>query len=112
MSDIPTSVRMVLVKRAKNRCERCGTAQTRMDAHHRLQRSLGGLHTPSNLVRVCRTCHDKIHAQRRNTDEYAAGWLLHSWQTSGAVPLLTWSGWMRLHDSGEKFPVLAPTSSL
>lgn len=106
---IPSAIRQALGKRAKGRCERCGTAANRMDAHHRLQLSLGGAHVLINLVRVCRRCHDKIHRQDRQSREYAAGWLLRSWQDY-SVPLLTWSGWVRLNDYGEKFPVPEPES--
>jgi hypothetical protein len=105
---IPSAVRQALGKRAKGRCERCGKAARTKDAHHRLQRSLGGTHALSNLVAVCRSCHDKIHQQRRESREYDAGWLLRShWDTTTA-PLLTWAGWFRLNDYGEKFPTAEP----
>lgn len=104
---IPSAVRQALGKRAKGRCERCGKMVRTMDAHHRLQKSLGGADVLINLVKVCRQCHDKIHEQRRESREYEAGWLLRSWMDY-STPLLTWSGWVRLNDYGEKFPVPEP----
>lgn len=34
----------------------------RLDPHHVLRRSQGGLDTPENLILLCRSCHDWVHA--------------------------------------------------
>ena len=46
-------------------CGRFGT-----DAHHRVFRSQGGNDEESNLIWLCRPCHDGIHAGR--IDRYEA----------------------------------------
>lgn len=42
--------------------------------HHRKRRSQGGGHDPSNLLHICTTVHDEIHAHP--ADAYAAGLLI------------------------------------
>ena len=46
-------------------------------AHHRKRRSQGGTDEPDNLLAVCASCHDRIHAFPEWA--YANGWLVHSW---------------------------------
>lgn len=58
-------------------CQRCGTkggpyGNAEIHAHHRIPISQGGGHELSNLVSVCRSCHEAIHGHpigggRRNT---------------------------------------------
>lgn len=42
--------------------------------HHRRMRSQGGGNEPSNLLAVCPSCHDYIHAHP--SESYERGWLL------------------------------------
>lgn len=55
--------RPIVLKRAGGRCERCRRRRP-LDPHHKLARSQGGSHDPSNLVAICRDCHDALHAGR------------------------------------------------
>jgi len=46
------------------RCERCRNPQELvgpLQVHHRLMRSQGGGHEPSNLAALCSGCHKMIH---------------------------------------------------
>lgn len=42
--------------------------------HHRLARSRGGKHEPSNCLYVCSACHDWIHSHP--AESYANGWMI------------------------------------
>lgn len=50
-------------RRAGYRCEVCGAADTKLQAHHRVQREAGGRDTPENLVALCVACHDRAHGR-------------------------------------------------
>ena len=50
------------------------------DAHHVKMRSRGGKHDPSNLLDVCRRCHDWIDDNPRTATQM--GLLNHSWEDS------------------------------
>lgn len=98
MASVPVSekLRNALRRRSRGRCERCGAMTEVADPHHRLQRSLGGKDTLSNLTRVDRACHDLIHDEH----SYEGGWLLHSWDDPLAVPVLMFDGLTLLDDDG------------
>jgi len=42
-------------------CPTCGLANFDFHRHHILPRSLGGLDRDSNIVKICKCCHGKIH---------------------------------------------------
>lgn len=48
-------------RRADDRCEACGAAGTKLEAHHRVQRETGGKDTLENLVALCGPCHRLAH---------------------------------------------------
>lgn len=47
-------------------CEARGEGCTNLavDLHHRILRSQGGTDEPSNLILVCRNCHELFHAKK------------------------------------------------
>ena len=47
-----------------NKCERCGWAEARCDAHHRHEKAKGGLHTIANAIILCPNCHRIEHDRR------------------------------------------------
>jgi 5-methylcytosine-specific restriction endonuclease McrA len=98
MASVPVSekLRVALRLRSKGRCESCGRVLEVADVHHRKQRSLGGKNDLSNLVRVCRHDHDRIH----DDHSYEGGWLLHSWDDPLAVPVTMFDGVTLLDDQG------------
>lgn len=70
----------IIKQRSGGRCEAripsvCTGQAT--DAHHVKRRSRGGKHDPSNLLAVCRRCHDFIGANPRSATQM--GLLKHSW---------------------------------
>ena len=91
-------------KRAKNRCEKCGTKIVKKKAgnhngsvHHRYKRCIGGKDTLSNCILVCNTCHREIHRD----EEKAAltGWI--AWYDEEVTPvLLHTGGWALLVPDG------------
>lgn len=60
---IAGQVRRVVFERDDHQCQCCG-AHTQLELHHwRDFRSLGGGDTEDNLVTLCHTCHEKVHAR-------------------------------------------------
>lgn len=48
-------------------CEMCleeGKATIMDEVHHKISVSEGGSHNESNLMSLCKSCHEKIHRQR------------------------------------------------
>jgi len=62
-----------LSARSRGVCEICG-AGVAIVRHHRLRRSQGGLNDLSNLLHLCRDCHDTVHGYPALS--YDRGWLL------------------------------------
>jgi 5-methylcytosine-specific restriction endonuclease McrA len=56
-----------LTVRCRHRCENpwCRSG-ARLDPHHVIKRSQGGLSTPSNLTMLCRPCHDDTDRSHDN----------------------------------------------
>lgn len=75
-------VKRFIAARDKYRCRLCGKScrygdpiDTRADAHHIIFASAGGSDHSSNLLYLCRGCHDLIHVVKRfflsgNADEF------------------------------------------
>lgn len=55
-----------VVRHYGNQCERCGWKEARCDAHHRIPKAQGGLHTISNGIVLCPNCHRVEHEQGRS----------------------------------------------
>lgn len=49
-----------ILKAAKAKCAKCGSTED-LDVHHIIDLSRGGTNDPTNLVIVCKACHDAIH---------------------------------------------------
>lgn len=59
-------LRRVVLKRDNYRCQKCGAAGksssgVELHAHHIVPLSEGGLNKSSNLMTVCKNCHESIH---------------------------------------------------
>lgn len=50
-----------VVRHYGNKCQRCGWCEARCDAHHRVPKSMGGLHTIANGIVLCPNCHRAHH---------------------------------------------------
>jgi len=57
---IPKPVREEVLRRAENRCERCGRTKGRLTMHHIMPRSEGGGDNVENLAALCRKCHNLV----------------------------------------------------
>ena len=69
-------VRRLVHARSGGICERCRAARA-VDVHHRRARGMGGstvgwINSPSNLVDLCRKCHEWVEANF--TAALATGW--------------------------------------
>lgn len=94
---IPRPVRLAVLERDRDRCQRCGRSilSITYSLHHRRPRKLGGsrpLHTMANLVTLCGTgttgCHGEVEADRPTSR--AIGWLVPN-----GVPPEQWPVWRR-----------------
>ena len=52
-----------VLKRAGWECEECGEREDELDVHHKTPISQGGLHSPDNLICLCRDCHERAHGR-------------------------------------------------
>jgi hypothetical protein len=73
-STIPPAVLKIVDKRDGHYCLLCGLHQERIDHHHRRIKGSGGDgrdHTecPCAILSACRSCHSKVHLQRRLVGE-------------------------------------------
>jgi 5-methylcytosine-specific restriction endonuclease McrA len=61
-SAIPPAVRRRVLARDGHRCATPGCGSTgSLEIHHRVPVSSGGSNDPSNLVTLCRSCHQSLH---------------------------------------------------
>ena len=83
MSAIPTKVRKAVRFRDFDRCVSCSSGSA-SDIHHRMRRREGG-HALSVIILLCRTCHEKAHANPTWARE--RGIIVPTWRVPQAVPL-------------------------
>ena len=55
------AVKAFVAERSGGRCEAC-TMRPARDPHHVVKRSAGGADVPSNVIHLCRPCHDRTDA--------------------------------------------------
>ena len=55
-------LRAYVLARDGGRCQRCG-GKEKLEAHHVIPRTAGGLDAPSNGRTLCLTCHDSLHGR-------------------------------------------------
>jgi len=57
------AIRNQVLLRDGFRCQECGF-KYKLEVHHIIPRSQGGSNDPSNLITLCKKCHDKHHPDR------------------------------------------------
>lgn len=62
-------IRKKILQRDGYRCQRCGRTDTELHVHHIVPLSKGGSSDPSNLITLCRECHESIHPHLRAARE-------------------------------------------
>lgn len=79
---IPEPVQQTVYERDRSTCRLCGWNMDRwrpndpriLELHHVLAHAERGANDPSNLVVLCSTCHDNLHADRVSLpSEFQAG---------------------------------------
>ena len=55
------NVKAYVLHRDGHQCQKCKTKKGKLHVHHIIFRSNGGTDTPSNLITLCPSCHDKLH---------------------------------------------------
>ena len=58
-------IRKEVYRRGQWTCQRCGTKNTRLYAHHLIPLSEGGSNEPKNLITLCEKCHEDMHFHMR-----------------------------------------------
>ena len=56
------NLRLATLLRDNFSCQQCKVKNTRLEAHHIQPKSQGGKDTIKNLITLCSTCHEKLHA--------------------------------------------------
>lgn len=101
MSAIPTKNVTLIKDRAGVLCEHCH-ARPAAETHHRMRRR-DGHHAVSNLIRLCRECHSRAHANPRWA--YSVGLIIPALRKPPLkpeeVPVRTAAhGWVLLNSRG------------
>lgn len=89
--------RKVIRARSDGRCEVCGFAEA-IQAHHRKNRSQGGLWAAENMLHLCLACHK--HITEHPTESYRCGWSVRSGHDPSTTPVLRRREWVLLTDTG------------
>ena len=55
------NVKSYILHRDGYQCRKCKTKKGKLHVHHVIFRSNGGTNTPSNLITLCESCHEKLH---------------------------------------------------
>ena len=55
-------LRAFVLHRDGGRCQRCG-GKDRLECHHVIPRTAGGLDAPSNCRTICEICHSQLHGR-------------------------------------------------
>jgi hypothetical protein len=95
--------RILVMERAKDRCEMCGAPVEYPQLHHRRPRGMGGTRnpasrSPANALALHLACHAWIESNRAEAIE--RGYLVRQSESSCDVPVLTADGWVLLRDDG------------
>ena len=104
-------VRNAIRKRAKDRCEMCGTVASYHQVHHRRPRGMGGSKDPAsgtaaNGLWVHPSCHTKIESNREQA--YEKGYLVRQGQDPAKVPVKIGRFWYLLDENGGRSLVTDP----
>lgn len=103
--------RDLIRKRAKDKCEVCGSLALYHQVHHRRPRGMGGTKDAvagcaANGVWVHPHCHAMIESNR--ADALEKGWLVSQSQDPRKVPFKKHDGWAVLHEDGTYTMVPSP----
>lgn len=55
------NVKAYVLHRDGYQCQKCKTKKGKLHVHHIVFKSNGGTNAPSNLITLCKLCHDKLH---------------------------------------------------
>ena len=94
--------RQIVPIRSGGWCETDGVSPA-SDLHLRQRRSQGGDWSPSNILHICRHCHDII--TRTITPKSRGGWVVSGYEDPADVPVLLYRhGWVLLRADGSITP--------
>ena len=94
--------RELLYARSNRACEMCDRARA-TEAHHRKNRSQGGLWSPDNLLHICAACHRHIGMNPAASREQ--GWAVGRNFDPAQTPVwLALRGWSYLQADGSVVP--------
>lgn len=86
------AVRPLIMARCGNKCESpfCRKTAPRLDLHHIVKRSAGGIDDPSGIVALCRACHVRLdlpegHRRRLSIRPFGDGRLFVCFQEGAMI---------------------------
>jgi hypothetical protein len=94
-------------------CERCSTAASDLQYHHRRPRGMGGskaadTNLASNCLLLCGMCH--LYVESYRDVAFAKGWLVHAHHDPLATPVLYQNAWMLLDNDGHTYRIPNPAT--
>lgn len=106
MRQVDVQTRLLVIRRAGNRCERCGWRPTppgqSLDMSHRKARGMGGSRKgqddPALYNALCRHCHQWVEANPFEARRY--GWKVARGTECSDAPFRSWQGWLIADSSG------------
>lgn len=108
------TTKLLVLERAKGKCELCGLPASNFQLHHRRPRGMGGSKKKetgdaANALLVHSKCHAWIESNRKQAMEF--GYLVSQYANPKDVPLLRSQEWVLLSEDGS-FSVLTNPHNL
>jgi 5-methylcytosine-specific restriction protein A len=96
--------RVLIIERAKQRCEICGSPAPMGQIHHRRPRGMGGSRLPetggaANGLYLHAGCHRIVESDRAAA--FIRGWLVRQGDDPATIPVRLHSGWCVLGSDGQ-----------
>lgn len=102
MRKVSERTRLLVLRRARHRCERCGIAGKTLDMSHRKARGMGGSRLgqddPALYNALCRMCH--LWVERNPFEARRFGYKVAIGASLTEAPVRRWDGWVTLDSSG------------
>jgi len=74
-----------MIKQAERKCVRCGNSSARLEVHHLNYERFGGRERRSDLLVVCKTCHEQVEIIRQQELKKKAQKALHDARFRGYI---------------------------
>ena len=91
------NVKQFVLFRDEYSCQKCFNKKKdkKLHVHHVVFRSNGGMNSPDNLITLCETCHDNLHAHENGEQESLKLQKKRQPKTAGAVQVSTINSYLK-----------------